>query len=292
LTDGRFLGHAHHHGFGRHRIHEVVAQVAERAARCSGRRRSFAFAANQPSSSRSVRYDCFRPFRWAPPVHRSLISRVVASDEVSIQRFLSFSEKPNRSSLDMELNVRFAPTAVIPGGLSLRICRGRSDRLNQSPWYSWKCWPLLVLSAFGYQVWPRRPDNGLNSKIYRQSPDDALRLYRGVARSSPSIPRSRAGSAGCGPRRFWRRASHRTGAPPNLRVTERAAQSGAVGLTGILESRSPPREYVDRFQTPEEGFRGRSSCDCGKWPCASTHRRDRAHRARSTEDPRITRTKT
>ena len=80
--------------------------------------------------------------------------------------------------------------------------------------------------------------------------------------------------------------------PTSLRATERATQFGSVGPAGISESRSPCREYVDRFKTSDERLRERSGRDGSEWPCASTHRCNGGHRARSTEDPRITRTKT
>jgi len=145
-------------------------------------------------------------------------------------------------------------------------------------------------------IWPSglaaAPRQWIEPKISRKSPNAARRFYRGVDRSLSKIPRQHTDSVGCAPRGFWRRTSSPTGAATSLRATERAAQFGGVGTTGISESRSPCRDHVNRFQTLEEGFRGRSSSVGCEWPCASTHRRDRAHRARSTEDPRITRTKT
>src|ERR1019366_10019372 len=54
-----------------------------------------------------------------------------------------------------------------------------------------KRWPLPASLASCHRVWPRRRDNGLNSKIYWQPPDDALRLYRGVASTTESESRRR-----------------------------------------------------------------------------------------------------
>jgi hypothetical protein len=63
--------------------------------------------------------------------------------------------------------------------------------------------------------------------------------------------------------------------PTSWCVTERAAHSGSVGPAGISESRSPCREYVDRFKTSDERLRERSGRDGSERPCASTHTRVR-----------------
>src|ERR1035437_7569719 len=154
--------------------------------------------------------------------------------------------------------------------------------------------PLAFVGLVG--IWPSglaaAPRQWIEPKISRKSPNAARRFYRGVDRSSSKIPRWHTDSVGCAPRGFWRRTPSPTGAATSLRATERATQFGSVAPACISESRSPCREYVDRFKTSEERLRERSGRDGSEWPCTSTHRCNGGHRARSTADPGVTRTKT